>query len=68
MCLLLHWRGGAENHSQQLCNRQKIDNTDKLIIHDLPVQVSTGSHILLAIQVAVAMVTPVETSYPVTQV
>ncbi len=39
----------------------------KLLFYDLPVQASTGSHILLAIQVAVVM-TPGEIQYPVLQV
>ena len=37
-------------------------------LHDLREQVGRGPHTPLAIQVAVAVMTPVETSYPLTQV
>ena len=46
--------------------RQEIWKT--VTIHDLPVQVGTGSHILLAIQVAIAVMSPSEIRYPGEQV
>ena len=46
----------------------RIDDIGKLLFYDLPVQASTGSHILFAMQVAVAVVTAVEIQYPVLQV
>ncbi len=39
-----------------------------LISHDLPEQVGSGPQVLSALQIAVAVVTPVEIWYPVTQV
>ena len=68
MCPLLHWRGGSGDHSQQLWG----DAIDDIYIYgqlyDLPTQVGTGSQVPLAIQVAIAVVTPLETSYPLKQV
>ncbi len=66
MCPLLHWRERPENHSQQLWRGHDFDDMDNL--HDLREQVGRGPHTPLAIQVAVAVMTPVETSYPLTQV
>ncbi len=58
--------GASRAPQSTAVKRHDFDDMDNL--HDLREQVGRGSHTPLAIQVAVAVMTPVETSYPLTQV
>ncbi len=63
----MHWYQREGYHNSQL-SEQNIIVIDSEHHNNIREQVGRGPHVPLAIQVAIAVVTPVETSYPLTQV